>query len=131
MKEERLQYLLFRWKNYYRHQYPVLERLHAIPNGMHAKSAMHAARQVSLGLKKGVYDIFLPKKKGKWCGLYIELKVGKNKPSDEQIAWGKMLEKEYVMKVHWTLEDTVEEICKYLDIEAPILDEYPVVKKEK
>jgi len=36
------------------------------------------------GMKKGVLDIFLPKARGIYHGLYIEMKFGKNKMTDEQ-----------------------------------------------
>lgn len=40
----------------------------------------------------GIPDISLPVPRGKYHGLYIELKVGSNKPSDNQLKCIKMLQ---------------------------------------
>ena len=39
------------------------------------------------GVKAGVSDVFLPVARGKYHGLYIELKVGENKTSSDQKWW--------------------------------------------
>ena len=46
-----------------------------------------AANLKKEGVKRGVPDICLPVSRGKYHGLYIEMKAGKNKPSKEQKEW--------------------------------------------
>lgn len=42
------------------------------------------AKLKQMGVKKGVPDFFFAIPKGGYCGLWLELKVGSNKPSKEQ-----------------------------------------------
>src|SRR4051812_19508182 len=81
-----------------RAKYPVLKYLFAVPNGFYG-SAAQKGKMKAEGLKLGVPDIILPvvktinnsldKSTGllKYAGLFIELKVGNNKPSPEQLDW--------------------------------------------
>ena len=65
---------------------PRLRWLHAIHNQGHG-DAVRGARAKAEGVKEGVSDLFLPVpilKSVAWHGLYIELKVGSNKPSTAQ-----------------------------------------------
>lgn len=70
--------------------YPELALLHAIPNGgsRNKAEAAHLKRQ---GVRPGVPDLFLPVPKGKYHGLYIEMKFGKNKPTEAQKRWHREL----------------------------------------
>jgi hypothetical protein len=64
-------------------KYPALRWMFAIPNGGERNPKV-AAQMKAEGVKSGVLDIFLPVPKGQYHGLFIEMKVGKNKPSDNQ-----------------------------------------------
>lgn len=77
---------LFQWAALKEHTCPPLKMMYAVPNGgsRHRKEAMNLKLQ---GLKAGVPDICLAYPSGGYHGLYIELKVGKNKPSDKQKEW--------------------------------------------
>jgi len=77
--EDNEQTALFQWAAHYKE----LRWLHAIPNGgkRHKKVAIKLKAQ---GLKSGVLDIFLPKARQGFHGLYIEMKVGKNKLTANQ-----------------------------------------------
>lgn len=70
---------LFQWASYY----PELDWMYAVPNGgsRHPYEAANLKRQ---GVKSGVSDVVLPLPKGKYHGAYIEMKVGRNKPSEHQ-----------------------------------------------
>lgn len=73
------QIALFRWAEYI----PELKYMYAVPNG--GKRHPAEARNLKLqGVKAGVPDICLPLPKGIYHGLYIEMKVGKNKTSEKQ-----------------------------------------------
>ena len=78
---------LFTWAHYAQGKYPALSLLYAIPNGG-ARHPVVAAKLKAEGVKRGVPDICLPVARGKWHGLYIELKRQKGaRPSPEQDDW--------------------------------------------
>jgi hypothetical protein len=64
----------------------TLKWLFAVPNGglRHPKIAKEMKAE---GLKAGVPDIMLPQPRGEYSGLFIEMKVGYNKPTAEQTKW--------------------------------------------
>lgn len=64
--------------------YPELKWLFAIPNGGHRSKAA-AGKAKAEGVKKGVLDLCLPVRRGRYTCLYIEMKFGKNKPTQEQL----------------------------------------------
>lgn len=70
---------LFQWASYI----PELKYMFAIPNGgsRHPYEARNLKRQ---GVKSGVPDLCLPLARGGYHSLYIEMKVGRNKPTDNQ-----------------------------------------------
>lgn len=72
-------------------KYPELKWLFAVPNGGFRNKAT-AGKLKASGLKKGVPDICLPIKRGIYSGLWIELKVKKNKPTPEQLEWISLLQ---------------------------------------
>ena len=82
------QQALFQWSRLVQvqAQYPELSLLHAIGNGG-KRNLIEAARMKREGVLAGVSDIMLPVARNGFHGLYIELKVGKNKASDNQKWW--------------------------------------------
>lgn len=81
--EEQEQEALFEWAMYHKKSYPDLELMFHVPNGgkRDKATAVCLRRQ---GVKAGVPDIMLPAPRGKYAGLFIELKVGSNKPTPKQ-----------------------------------------------
>lgn len=77
---------LFCWCSQNIRQYPQLKRLFAIPNGG-LRNPATAARLKAEGVKSGVPDIMLAIPIGKWHGLFIEMKIGRNQPTNEQEDW--------------------------------------------
>ena len=57
-----------------------------VPNGgtRNKREAKNLKRQ---GVRPGVPDLVFPVAKRGYHGLYIELKVGRNKPTEKQIEW--------------------------------------------
>lgn len=108
--EAETQSMLFRWASYN----PELRCMFAIPNG----GSRHKLEAINLkfqGVKAGVPDIFLPLPKGKYHGLFIELKVGKNKTSTSQNEWIERLKKAgYMSEVCYGFDNAKETIEKYL-----------------
>lgn len=73
-------------------RWPELRLMFAIPNGG-MRDVRVAANLKAEGVKAGVPDIFLPVARGKWHGLFVELKRAKaeslkeGKATTEQIEW--------------------------------------------
>jgi len=63
-----------------------LALLYATFNGLFT-SRQQAFNAKRAGLRRGVPDLVLPAPRGRWYGLYIELKVGRGKPSREQVEY--------------------------------------------
>ena len=88
--EHKEQVVLFQWASIEAKKIPELALLHAIPNG----GSRHPAEAKNLkaaGVKPGVPDLCLPVARGKYHGLYIELKSSKGKLSEYQDQWLKSL----------------------------------------
>jgi hypothetical protein len=115
MSEHDNQVALFEWARVSINTYPELSNMFAIPNG----GARHIGVAIKLkkeGVKRGVPDIFLAVPNHKHHGLFIELKHGSNKLTDEQKAWREKLELEnykHVTCKSWI--EASEEIKKYLE----------------
>ena len=84
---------LFRWASFATAKYPCLALLHHIPNGG-SRNQLEARNLKLQGVKSGVPDICLPVPRGKYHGLYIEMKYGKNKTSESQNKWLSALQKQ-------------------------------------
>lgn len=105
---------VFRWAELNKAKYPELELMFHIPNGG-SRNKLEAANLKRQGVKAGVPDICLPVPKGKYHGLYIELKYGKNKLSISQSIWlGKLTEQGYMAVCVYGWEKAVEVILNYL-----------------
>jgi len=68
------------------------------------------------GVKGGVPDLFLPIARGKYHGLFIELKVGSNKPSQKQLDTISTLRSQgYQVNVIWdSVDEVILTIADYL-----------------
>lgn len=106
---------LFQWANLQRCKYPELEMMYHIPNGGR-RDPKEAAMLKAEGVKPGVPDICLPVARGKYHGLYIELKrkhVGKTSAAQEQ--WIERLRAHgYAAFVCRGWEDASDLIIEYL-----------------
>lgn len=93
MDEHSHQVLLFEWANLQLAKYPELAFFHAIPNGAKLpykrdnkgqRYSNQSRRLIAEGLTRGVPDTCLPAPRGKYHGLYLELKSEKGTPTPEQ-----------------------------------------------
>lgn len=110
------QMCIFRWAAYMAQEKPELKLLYHVPNG--GKRDIGTARKLKQeGVKAGVPDIVLPVARGGYHGLYIELKVGKNKPTALQREWLEKLEKEGYYTT-WCVgsKQAIEVIQNYLQL---------------
>ena len=106
---------LFRWAAYEQGKYPELNLLYHIPNGG-SRNKYEAANLKRQGVKAGVPDLCLPVARGKYHGLYIEMKAGKNTPSDLQKDWLKALnEQGSLAVVCYGWEKASEVLIQYLE----------------
>jgi TPR repeat protein len=105
---------LFTWAKLQESTYPELSLMYAIPNGG-SRHVIEAANLKRQGVKAGVPDICLPVLKGHYAGLYIELKVGKNKVSEKQSAWiEKLRNYGHKAEVCYGWEEAKDVIINYL-----------------
>lgn len=86
--EDGHQYAVMLWaqQESIRARWPELSRLYHIENERQC-SPQQAARRKRMGVKKGVPDLCLPVPRGKYHGLYIELKTPTGRVSPEQRWW--------------------------------------------
>lgn len=114
MSEALEQEALIQWANFARQEFKELEMLFHIPNGAKREIRVGAALKRQ-GVKAGVPDLFLPVARGIYHGLFIEMKVGKNKQTAEQYIWETNLVREnYKVVVCYSWIEAKEVIIKYL-----------------
>ena len=126
------QVALFYWAELNSSKIPSLKLLMAIPNGASYGGGggrwSIAKRMKDEGVKKGVPDVFLPvpmtyvsegQVTDMKAGLWIEMKAGKNKPSDEQNWWIEQLEDMgYRVEVCYSSQEAIDVINEYLDLNS-------------
>jgi hypothetical protein len=110
------QVALFQWASLQSCTIPELRLLNASLNGLRLPIGL-AVKAKKMGMKRGFLDVNLPCTRKGFSGLFIELKDGKNKLSEHQEQWKKDLESEnYLVKVSYKLEDSIEIIKNYLGV---------------
>ena len=111
---------LFAWAADNVGKYPQLKYMFAIPNGG-LRDVRTAANLKAEGVKAGVPDIFLPCPapsyfKVSYAGLFIEMKVGKNKTTSEQVDYIYHLKSaDYYCVVCYSWTDAANSIIAYLE----------------
>ncbi len=113
--EDEEQEALFDWAAVNVGKMPCLRMLYAIPNG--GKRHMNVAKTMKrTGTKKGVPDVCLPVARGKYHGLYIEMKRKKDgRLSPEQRQWLRDLsEQGYRCEVCKGWEEAAKVLVNYL-----------------
>ena len=122
--ERQIQETVIEWSRWQKQKYPSLKWLHS--NRNEATSIGERVKGEKMGIKKGIWDLFLPKKAPKpfqipgqikryYSGLYIELKYGKGKLRPEQEDFQEFAVVEgFKCVVCWTADDAIKEIEIYL-----------------
>jgi hypothetical protein len=101
--------------NWFKHHYPELDLdFHHFAN--ERKCSVQTGRILKrMGVKRGVADFFLAFPQNGKAGLWIELKVGTNKPSKEQKEFlARKLQRGYECACVWGSEAAQEIIKIYL-----------------
>lgn len=113
--EHGAQAALFKTINLLAGQRPELALLFAVPNGGHRLAAV-ARKMKAEGVRAGVPDMCLPVARGAHHGLFIEMKVGRNKPTVDQLWWIEQLQRQgYYCQVCYEWTRAVEILVDYLD----------------
>lgn len=84
--EDEEQQKVIYWAELMSNAYPDLQMLYHVPNGG-SRNRVEAAKLKRMGVRAGVPDLVLPVPRNGYAGLYIELKVGENRPSKNQKNW--------------------------------------------
>lgn len=114
-QEHHEQVALFRLAALHERRYPELTLLYAVPNAAR-RSPRQGAWMKAEGLKAGVPDIHLPVAAGGYIGLWIELKAGRNKPTEAQERWHNALKAMgHKVCVCYSAQAAWDEITRYLD----------------
>ena len=114
MTEAQAQATIFEWASLMERSMPELALLFHIPNGG-KRDARTAAILKRSGVKKGVPDLCLPIPRNGYHGLWIELKVGQNKPTFDQKRWLNELNRQgYLAKVCVGYSEAIQLIANYL-----------------
>ena len=110
MSEDQLQAQCYQ---YFHNTYPSLRKtLFAVPNGG-TRNKIEATKFKATGLVKGVHDLIFFHNQSLYT---FELKVGKNKLSDDQIHFSKQIEKQggisYVVRDFETFKNILDDIIR-------------------
>jgi hypothetical protein len=98
---------------YFRLKYPNI-LIFAIPNGG-KRDIITASIMKREGVIRGIPDLFIAYPNGKYSGMFIELKVGNNKPTKHQKEIMQMLEKAgYYVTICYTINEFMKEVNNYL-----------------
>lgn len=116
--EDKQQAAVFQWAKFY----PELNWMHASLNGAKLSGTstqrkIRGGRLKAQGMKKGVFDICLPKARNGYHGMFIEMKRGdgKGKVSVEQKDFGLSVTADgYLCVVCHGSAQAIEEIKNYM-----------------
>lgn len=104
------------WCKWNEARYPALKLIFHIPNGG-SRNKLEAANLKQQGVKAGVPDLMLPIPSGKYHGMFIEMKFGKNKVTNFQSEWIRELSlQNYKCEVCYSASEAINIIQEYLNI---------------
>ena len=112
--EDQEQEAFFEWIRYQEHTYPGINLAFHVPNGG-SRNVVEAAKFKRIGVKAGVPDIIIPVAKGKYHGMYIEMKRTKNgRLSEAQANWMQALNQQgYYAVMAKGCKEAIEFVRKY------------------
>jgi len=115
MSEHSTQVAFAEWCKWNEAKHPELQLAFAVPNGgkRHVWTAMKLKAE---GVRAGVLDWCMPVPIGGYNGLWIEFKFGKNKLTDDQEKYAKLLEQYgHCVAVCYTVDEAIRVTLEYLN----------------
>lgn len=107
---------LIQWAKFQEKKYSELKMLMHVPNEG-KRSPRYGAELKRLGLQAGFPDLALFVPRNGKAALFIEMKVGRNKCTDNQKKWIKaLIGQGYEVKVCYSCEEAIQIIKRYLGI---------------
>lgn len=114
--EDTEQIKVIRWAAAAECRYPELKWLHHIPNGG-TRNSQEAIKLKNMGVKPGISDLHLPFPHGRYHGLYIEMKYGKNVTTQKQSEFlCDMCDARHCVAVCYDAQSAIELIEKYINL---------------
>ncbi len=90
------------------------------PNGG-SRNGIEAAKLKTMGVKPGIPDCLILDHRHGYNGLAIELKVGYNKPSEQQLEQlDKLVDRNWLVVVSWSLEECISIIDWYYGLQSKL-----------
>lgn len=109
------QVALFDWAKLRKAGLPALDMMFAIPNGGLRHVAV-AKKLKAEGVRSGVPDVALMCPRGKYHGMFIEMKVGENTTTVTQRDWlSRLSDAGYYCVICYSTEEAIGEIEWYLE----------------
>jgi hypothetical protein len=113
--EAQIQTALFQWAQASTARYPELRLLFHVPNGGQ-RDIITGANLKQQGLRAGVPDLCLPVPRGRYHGLYLELKSADGRLQKNQRAWFDELSAQgYRAVVCYSFDEARQVIENYLN----------------
>lgn len=98
----------------FHYKYPALQwSFIAIPNGGQ-RNIIVASKLKKEGVLSGCWDLLLLEPRKGYAGLFLEAKVGRNKLTDNQIAFRDANKEKYAFEVFYTTEQFLTAVTNYL-----------------
>ncbi len=120
--EDTEQISVMNWAHWHTAEYPALKWLHHIPNGGR-RNQLEAKKLKDMGVKPGVADLFLPYPKGRYHGMYIEMKFGNNRHTDRQkVFLADMAAAGYFAVTCYSFKDAKKVLEEYATLPDPETD---------
>ncbi len=115
--EDEEQMAVIDWAEQMTPRYPALKLCFHIANGG-KRTITEAKRFKAMGVKAGVPDLFLPVPRGKYHGLWIEMKRTQDgKISENQKWWiGALNSLGYLAQVAYGAEQAIRQLEEYLNL---------------
>lgn len=90
------------------------------PNGG-SRNKIEGAKLKGMGVKKGVSDVIICEPRLQYSGMIIELKVGRNKVSPEQLEFlDNMKARGWRTLISYSLDEVMQEVDQYISCKTPI-----------
>lgn len=104
----------FDWLAWQEKQEPMLRIIHHVANERRASWAA-GKRLKRKGVRKGILDVSCPIPRGRYHGLYVELKIRPNKLTEDQVEVMKILHGlGHCVRVAWSGDELIGIVKEYL-----------------